>query len=187
MILQLFSFPIHLLINYGYLALFIWSILEGEIGLMLSGWLASKDIVFDYIDIILIASIGALIGDTLLFIFGYFFRDRALKWLDKIPNRKDRVEEWIERWGSLIIIFERFIYGTHIPAILTIGVMGYSFVKFFIFDIIGILLWSFIFVSVGYYLGDTAINIMILAQKNIGVVILIIAIFIFIKKSIDES
>jgi membrane protein DedA with SNARE-associated domain len=40
MFLKLFTYPIKFLVFDGYLGLFIWSILEVEIGLILAGWLA---------------------------------------------------------------------------------------------------------------------------------------------------
>ena len=59
--LSLFAWPIHLLLKHGYLALFLWSVTEGEIGLMLSGWLASEGQVFTYKGIIAVAISGILL------------------------------------------------------------------------------------------------------------------------------
>ncbi|WP_201353443.1 DedA family protein [Hydrogenimonas urashimensis] len=187
MMLQLFAFPIHLLLNHGYTALFIWSITEGEIGLMLAGWLASEHKVFTYSHIIPVAIAGAVIGDLSLFLFGRIFEKRALAWLEKSPGRKAKAQSWLRRWGSAVIVFERFVYGTHIPALLTIGMSGYPFLKFLFFDIIGIVMWAFAFVSIGYYFGDTAINLILLVQKNVMVVLFFILLFAMILYSQNEE
>ena len=186
--LHLFIIPIKLLTHYGYVALFVWSIMEGEIGLMLSGWLASKGEVFTIDKVILTAIAGAIIGDISLFLFGKLFEKKTKKWLSKEQDREKKFTEWFKKWGALLIIFERFIYGTHIPAILTIGLSGFNFIKFLIFDIVGIVLWAVTFIYIGYYWGESAIDFMLFIQKNILVFISLIAIviFIFIIKEFDE-
>ena len=178
--LHLFMIPIEILVHYGYVALFLWSIMEGEIGLMLSGWLSSRGEVFTVEGTILVAIAGALIGDTSLFLFGKLFEKRAKRWLAKERGREEKFSRWFNRWGAWVIVFERFIYGTHIPALLTIGVSGYSFLKFLIFDIIGIILWAVTFVYIGYYWGESAIDFMIFIQKNLLVFVSIVAVIIFI-------
>ncbi len=186
-ILTLFEYPIQLLLHYGYHALFVWSVLEGEIGLMLSGWLASLGEVFSYRGVIEIAIAGALTGDILVFSFGRLFRRKAMRWLDKNPERKEEALRWIERWGSWIIVFERFIYGTHIPVLLSLGMSGYRFGKFLLFDIIGVILWAFTFVSIGYYFGQKAVDLVLFFQKNILLVLFLLLIFFLIFLSQKED
>ncbi len=168
---------------YGYGGLFIWSILEGEIGLMLAGWLASEHLVFEYRKIIVIAAIGALIGDIVTFSFGRLFEKKALTWLNNHPKKQEQVKTLINKYGEYIIIFERFIYGTHIPVLLTFGMSGYSFFRFLLFDIIGVVLWSITFVSIGYYFGKEAIDLILLIQKNILVVLFFLFLFLILWKN----
>lgn len=177
MLVTLFAYPIHLLLTYGYTALFIWSLLEGEIGLMLTGWLASDKQYFTYEHIIYIAIAGALIGDHLVYITGRFFAPKAKVWLKAYEEKRVKIQRWFRKYGALVIVFERFIYGTHIPALLTVGISEYPYLKFLFFDIIGTILWAFTFVSVGYYLGDSAIQLILFIQKNI--LWMLFALFLF--------
>ncbi|WP_456323596.1 DedA family protein [Hydrogenimonas sp.] len=187
MVVDIFSFPVHLLLAHGYIALFIWSVLEGEIGLMLAGWLASEHRVFTYENVVMVAMAGAAIGDLVVFFIGRLFEKRARKWLDAHPKKKRAAIAWLKKWGAFVIVFERFIYGTHIPILLTIGMSGYDFFKFLLFDLIGIVLWAFAFVSIGYFFGDSAINLILFAQKNIFAVLFIFAAFILIFFSNNED
>ncbi len=166
MLLTLFAYPIKLLVSYGYFALFIWSILEGKIGLMLSGFLASKGEVFHFLDIVIVASVGAFIGDNTLFLLGRYFAPKAKIWLIKYKEKRILIQRYFRKYGSFVIVFERFIYGTHIPALLIVGLSRYPYGKFLLFDSIGILLWAAVFTSIGYYFGDTAIDIIIFIQKT---------------------
>lgn len=182
MLLTLFAYPIKLLVSYGYFALFIWSILEGEIGLMLSGFLASKGEVFHFSDIVIVASIGAFIGDNTLFLLGRYFAPKAKIWLIKYKEKRILIQRYFRKYGSFVIVFERFIYGTHIPALLIVGLSRYPYGKFLLFDCIGILLWAAVFTSIGYYFGDTAIDIIIFIQKNLLVVLfLAVILYIFLQ------
>ncbi|ADV46238.1 DedA family protein [Nitratifractor salsuginis DSM 16511] len=189
MLLQLFSLPVFVLMKYGYVALFIWSIMEGEIGLMLTGWLISQGEVFTFDKAYLVAIAGAFIGDNAVFLFGRLFEKKALHWLEKRPGRREQVVAWFQKWGSWLIVFERFIYGTHIPALLTVSMSGYSYMKFLFYDIIGILLWAAAFLSIGYFFGQQAIELILFAQKNIVLVLFVIIIFLvlFIAQKDEEE
>jgi membrane protein DedA with SNARE-associated domain len=180
MVANIFSYPVHLLLMHGYAALFVWSVLEGEIGLMLAGWLASEHRVFTYSDVIMVAMAGAVLGDLLVFMAGRLFEKRALAWLDAHPDKKRMALAWLRKWGPFVIVFERFVYGTHIPVLLTIGMSGYRFAKFLFFDILGIVLWAFTFVSIGYFFGHNAIDLILFAQKNLFVVLFFLLLFTLI-------
>jgi membrane protein DedA with SNARE-associated domain len=181
--LKLFEIPIHLLLSYGYPALFMWSILEGEVGLMLAGWLASEQKVFDYTTTIYVAIAGALVGDHLLYFFGRLFATKAKAWLDECGEKRVRVEGWFRRYGALLIVFERFVYGTHLPTLLSIGISEYPYWKFLRYDLLGIVLWAVTFVSIGFYVGNSAFELIVLLQKNALWVIVAIALILLYKKA----
>jgi membrane protein DedA with SNARE-associated domain len=183
---QLFQFPIQLLLEHGYTALFLWSILEGEIGLMLAGWLASMHRVFDYSQVIAVAIAGAFVGDLLVFLAGRLFRRPVARWLEAHPTRQEKARGWLRRWGPYVIVFERFIYGTHIPVLLTLGMSGYGFLRFLLFDLIGIVLWAFTFVTVGYTFGQHVIQLILFAQKNLLLVLFLLLLFFVLLSRREE-
>ena len=187
MLFRLFSYPVKFLVLYGYGALFVWSVLEGEIGLMLAGWLASQHIVFTYSKVVIVAICGALIGDFFTFSVGRLFEQRALAWLRRHPKKQEQVDHLLKKYGEFVIVFERFIYGTHIPVLLSLGMSGYSYLRFLLFDIIGVILWALTFVSIGYYFGHTAIEIILLIQKNIFVVLFFTGIFYLLWKNFSSK
>ncbi len=85
----------------------------------------------------------------------------------------------MKKQGALVIIFERFIYGTHIPLLLAISISRYPYFKFLLYDIIGVILWAIGFVSLGYLFGQNAITLVMLMQKYIIILFFIIIIIIF--------
>ncbi|QOP45450.1 DedA family protein [Sulfurimonas paralvinellae] len=165
--------------HFSYTILFIWSIFEGEIGLTIAGMLSNKgSLTFQYV--LGIAVIGALIGDITLFAIGYFSKHNAEKILQQYEKKVQSIERWFQHYGSWIIIFERFIYGTHIPALLVLGSSGYSFIKFLLLDILGVVLWAMTFTTLGFYFGQNAIDVLVFIQHHLSVVIFLFFFFFII-------
>ena len=171
---------INLLKEIGYPFLFIWSILEGEIGLMLAGWLSSNNI-FEFKKVLLIAISGAMIGDIIVFSIGKLYSKQAKEWLNKNTN-KEKLEMLVQKYSIFLIIFERFIYGTHIPLLLIFGISGYNFKKWLLLDFIGIMLWAIGFVSIGYFFGQDVIESVMFFQKELLILFLIVIVIVIIKK-----
>jgi membrane protein DedA with SNARE-associated domain len=143
-----------LLTTYGYWLLFGWSFIEGEIGLILSGILV-KEGVFDLQTVLMIAISGAFLGDLTAYVIGRWVSDRAKLWLDRYP-KTEVLTEWIKEKGIWIIFIERYLYGTHVPILLILGVRKFSFKVFLILDLIAVSIWASIYVGIGYFFGKTA-------------------------------
>jgi len=165
--------------HFSYFVLFVWSVFEGEIGVTLGGVFAKNGkLIYEYV--VLIAISGAMIGDMLVFSIGYLSKKRAEKLLKNYDVK--RIENWIKRYGSFLIIFERFVYGTHIPVLLMLGISKFNFFKFLLFDIIGVSLWAFTFSSIGYYFGENAIDILVFIQNHLLAIIFFVVIKIKFQK-----
>ncbi len=160
-----------LIAHFSYKILFVWSIFEGEIGLALAGYMVAQE-RFALPQVLLITISGALIGDMSVFLLGRLFKKKAEALLRNYAKRMQRVEKWFLRFGGWIIVFERFIYGTHIPALLMLGVSGFGFWKFLLLDIIGVVLWAVTFTTLGYMFGQTVIDMLSFAQRHMTIVLL---------------
>jgi len=168
--------------HFSYWVLFVWSIFEGEIGVTLGGVFAEKGkLVFEYV--FLIAMSGAMIGDIIVFSLGYLSKTKAEQFL-KNYNVKN-IESWFKKYGNFIIIFERFIYGTHIPALLMLGISKFNFFKFLILDLIGVSLWAFTFSTIGYYFGENAIDILVFIQNHLLAIFFLVVLVVIMKMKRD--
>ncbi len=78
---------IYLLKQYGYVILFVWSMLEGEMGLIMAGLMA-HDGSMNLFLAIFIAGLGGFAGDQVYFYIGRFNKDGVLK---KIKRTKKKV------------------------------------------------------------------------------------------------
>ena len=173
--------------HLNYPILFIWSILEGEIGLTLGGLLSKEGVLhFEYV--VAIATAGAFIGDLSVFLIGRLFSKKVDIWFASKREQIDSVRDAFERYGSWLIFFERYLYGAHIPTLLIIGSSSYSFLKFLVLDIIAVFIWAITFVTLGYTFDKEFITLLNLISKYLtAFVILVIFIFVLRKSMGGKS
>jgi len=174
--------------HFSYGILFVWSFLEGEIGLTLAGYMVEQG-KFDLPTVLMITMSGAFISDTILFLTGRLFKSKTEMLLKSYEHKMQKVENWFVRFGSWIVVFERFIYGTHIPALLMLGVSGFNFWKFLLLEIIGVVLWSVTFTALGYYFGHTVIDALTFVQRHLTIALLAMLFFyvIYLLQKEEEA
>ena len=142
-----------LLQTYGYYALFIGTFLEGETILVLAGFLAHQG----YLElrwVILLAFLGSLSGDTLVFHLGRWkgraFLARHPRW----DKRAVRVHRALDRYQAYVVLSFRFFYGLRNITPFVIGSSGFSPTRFLLLNATGALIWAVVVGSGGYIFGE---------------------------------
>jgi membrane protein DedA with SNARE-associated domain len=139
--------------QYGYLAVFVGSILEGETLLVLAG-LAARRGYLSLQWVVIIAATGAFIGDQICFLVGRWLGPTVLarwSWLGRSIARADAL---LVRYGALVVIGLRFTYGLRLGGVIAIGMSRMSWLRFATLNLIGALLWAPIVAGAGYVLGN---------------------------------
>ena len=138
--------------QYGYLFVFVGSLVEGETAVVLSG-LAAHQGYLNLFGVIGVATVGATLGTQLWFHLG---RARGNALLEKRPQWRDgvaRFEALLERWDVLIILGFRFLYGIRTVGAVAMGTSAVSWVKFTVLNFVGAVIWAALVATGGYYLG----------------------------------
>ena len=143
----------HLLATYGYLAIFIGCLLEGETILILGG-MAAHQHVLKLLPVIGYASLAGMLGDQLLFWTGRYFGARLLPKLHKQQATIDRVTQLINQHPTVSIFSVRFLYGMRLLGPMVIGASGVSPLKFAGINCLGAVTWATLFASAGYWSGE---------------------------------
>ena len=139
--------------EYGYPALFIGTLLEGETILILGGLAAH----LGYLSlkwVIVVAFLGTLTGDQLFFLLG---RRHGQSLLAKHPvwkPRSARVLAILERHQNILILGFRFVYGLRTITPFAIGISNVSYVRFATLNLIGAATWAVSIGVAGYYFGQ---------------------------------
>lgn len=144
-----------LLNHYGYLAIFIGSILEGETILTLAGFFVHKGYLL-FVPSILCATAGGMIGDQVCFLLGRYYGTRLLQHFPKLDPLVEKTNRLLSKHSSIIIIGVRFMYGLRIAGPIAIGMSQVSFSRFLLLNALGALFWATIIVSFGYLFGQSA-------------------------------
>lgn len=144
-----------LLDSYGYAALFVGTLLEGETVLVLAGFAAHRGYLSLPL-VMLAAFAGSLLGDQLYFQLGRrkgeaFLRRRA-GWAPRV----ERVQDLIKRHHLPFILGFRFFYGLRTVSPFAIGMSDVPTRRYLMLNLIGAALWSATVASLGYFVGEAA-------------------------------
>lgn len=145
------------LLHWGYLAVALAVIIEGEIFLIIVG-ITTATTLFNYPLVILAATAGAIFHDNSVFIFskltGRKFIEKRPHWQKKV----DRSLRIIDKYDSWAILSVRFLYGLRTITILIIGIGNVKKLKFVVLDAISSLIWSTIYITLGYFFGHAILK-----------------------------
>jgi membrane protein DedA with SNARE-associated domain len=168
-----------LLSQYGYLAVFVGALLEGESILLLAGYAAHGGYLSFWI-VVAIAFVGATLGDQIFFFLG---RRYGGAWRDRWPNfekRAERVERLLLRYHGWVIVLVRFAYGLRIAGPVAIGMSSLAAWRFLLFNAIGALIWAPLVAGVGYLFGHAMERVLgeMRRYEELGLVVLVVVLTI---------
>lgn len=137
--------------------LFIGFLFPGDSLLFTAGFLASRGF-FNIWILMGLVFIGAILGDSVGYAFGYKIGPMIFKRENSLFFHKDNLEHarfFYEKYGGKTIILARFMPGvrTFAPILAGVGKMNYS--TFLSFNLIGGFLWGAGLPWLGYYLGNS--------------------------------
>ena len=141
-----------LLAQFGYIAVFIGTFLEGETILALAGF-AAADGWLSLPKVIAIAVAGAFLGDQACFFLGRRYGARILASYPSLAAKAPRVQALLRRWDAPAVIVLRFCYGLRIAGPIIIGTCGISPWRLALFNFIGTLIWAPLIAGIGYIAG----------------------------------
>lgn len=138
--------------NYGYLAVFVGTFLEGETILLLAGFAAHRGYL-DLTLVILIAFFGSFIGDQFYFHLGRRHGRGILARFPRLQPRAEKVHRLLERYHAPLIVALRFLYGIRTVGPMVIGMSRVPGGRFLFFNMIGGVIWAPVIAGGGYLFG----------------------------------
>lgn len=139
--------------EFGYLAVFVGTFLEGET-IQILGGLAAHAGYLTLHWVIVVGCIGTLIGDQLYFFIGRRYGQRFLDNRPRWQLRVAKVHRYIERYDALAILSFRFFYGIRNVASFAMGTSKIPFVRFAMLNALGAIIWAAVLACLGYFFGQ---------------------------------
>lgn len=189
------EFVINLMNNYGYLGMFLGMVLEAVIiiipseAILATGGILAANNIFSFWGAFFIGLLGSVFCAIVIYFMGYFGGKPFIKKYGKYFFMKEedieKSDSWFNKYGMIGALIGRNFPIIRTLISLPIGIMRLSFFKFLIYTIIGSIPWTFVFVYVGYTLGNgwTVVNKYVSNLKvPIKILILILIFSYFLKK-----
>lgn len=144
-----------LIAQYGYLAILLGTLLEGETILVLGGFAAHRGLLKLW-GVILAAFIGSLLSDQLFFFLG---RRHGAALLARRPQWQAgvvRVRGLLNRYSTWLILSFRFLYGLRNVTPFALGMSDVSTLRFVVLNAVGAALWAVVIALIGWFVGEAA-------------------------------
>lgn len=139
--------------NWGYLAVFLGSLVEGESIILTASAMASLGHLNIY-KVGLIAFCGTVIADQGLYLVGWFYGDAIFERFPKLKKQSKRAFEYLHKNDVKFIIACRFIYGIRIISPVVIGAAKVKPARFMPLNLLSATIWAIISCTGGYLLGE---------------------------------
>jgi membrane protein DedA with SNARE-associated domain len=139
--------------EFGYLAVFVGTFLEGETILVVAGF-AAYEAYLELPLVILFAFLGSLLGDQLYFFIGRYKGRSLLKKYRSWEPRVNRFRNLMDRHNTWFILIFRFLYGLRTVAPFAIGLSNVSLKKFIVLNLISAAIWAVTLGVLGYFFGQ---------------------------------
>jgi membrane protein DedA with SNARE-associated domain len=151
--------------EYGYVILFLWSILEGEMGLIMGGVLAHTGDL-QYFITVFIAGLGGFTGDQIYFYIGRFNKGLIQRKLHTQRRKFAIAHLLLKKYGWPIIFMQRYMYGLRTVIPMSIGLTKYSGKRFALINLLSAWVWAAITVTPAYYFGEEILVALKIAKQH---------------------
>ncbi len=159
-----------LLQRYGLWAVFFGTMIEGDLTLLLAGVLARAG-VFSLEEALVVGTIGGFAGDSLSYLIGARFRERA-RTLQFFVRARPRIEKLMRKFGVLSVFIVKYVYGLRTTSAIFWGLAQFGFGKFALLTLASCALWVGILAGAGFTFA-TGIEKLIGDLHRIQIILLI--------------
>jgi membrane protein DedA with SNARE-associated domain len=168
------SFFYNLMMHYGLYAVFVLTMWEGDITLLLAGVFAHHGYFGDYgfLQVLGAGTLGGVVGDSLAYGGGRGF-ERSVRNFRFYKMAAPRIVKLVDKFGTLSIFIVKYIYGLRIASCVFYGVGRMPLLRFIVWTIASCAAWVTVLSGVGYMFSGTITRV-IGDVQNITVYLLVV-------------
>lgn len=146
------------LATYGYIGLFLYSLGGGFVALVGAGvlsFMGKMDITLS----ISIAFIANALGDLMLFYMARYQKPMMMDGLRKHRRKLALSHIMMKKYGSWIILIQKFVYGIKTLVPIAIGLTKYEFNKFAVLNVLSAGVWALVVGLGSYFAGEPLVKL----------------------------
>jgi membrane protein DedA with SNARE-associated domain len=163
-----------LMFSYGLPAIFVLTMAEGDITLLLAGVLAHGQAFGDYsfMQVLVVGTLGGVASDNAAYVIGRGARSGVRKWRFYCVARP-RIERLVEKFGLLSIFVSKYTYGLRWGACAFYGVAKMRYVRFLLLSFASCFVWVLSLTAIGYVFHSAIYNL-IGDFEHLGIFLLVV-------------
>lgn len=142
-----------LLTEYGYIAVFFGTFLEGESFVLFAGFFAQKQLL-RLPAVVLTAYAGSLCGQIFWFLLGRRQGSKLLKRYSGLARQSEKAVRLLDRFGVKALFISQYVYGFRIALSVVFGISKISFLKFVGVQAISCAGWALLIATLGFTGGE---------------------------------
>ena len=177
--------------TYGYIGLFLYSLGGGFVALIgaaVLSFLGKMDLATS----MAIAFTANAIGDVGLFYMARYQKTMMMEGLRKHRRKLALSHVLMKKYGSWIILFQKYVYGIKTLIPIAIGLTKYDFKKFAIYNVASSAVWTLSIGFGAYYSGSFLVGIAEAVKQDpwIAPVILVVfggALWLYLEKATKKK
>ncbi|MEO6982047.1 MAG: VTT domain-containing protein [Edaphobacter sp.] len=153
-------------VHYAYLIIFVWVLVEQvgvpipSIPVLLTAGTLTATHRLSHSAVLLTVLAACMVSDSLWFFLGRRYGNSVLKLLCRLSLEAStcvsKTEGYFSRRGASTLLFSKFIPGLSTVAPPIAGQTGFSYARFFFWDLAGSIIWAETFILAGRFFGDLA-------------------------------
>ncbi|MES2749562.1 MAG: DedA family protein [Patescibacteria group bacterium] len=156
--MELSPYLLELVTTYGYLAVFLGSLIEGDALLLVASFLAYLG-KLDLPIVMLAAFLGTWLSDVIWFLLGRYSTSKFLERWSWLHTLSQHSISMVGKRPRLMAVSVRFMYGLRMVIPLSLGRTSMSTSSFMIYNALGVLIWVGVFSALGYFFASVTESI----------------------------
>lgn len=138
--------------HYGYFAIFIGTLFEGETVLMLGAYAVHQHLL-NFPLLIAVAMLGSFMGDQFYYQIGKRYGLKFIQTKPEFAEKFDRASQFIECYPVLTILFMRFAWGFRTILPIAVGIRAYPVWKYVLINIVACFIWAMVIATLGFQIS----------------------------------
>jgi len=144
--------------QYGYLAVFISTVIEGEVVVLAAAALASSGLLQAHL-VIGASAAGAFVGHILFFAIGRWKGMQLIEAFPMLRRHYPKANVLMDKYANWSVFICQYLYGMRIISAILFGCSTITMARFFLLQVVNCIIWSIFAYFAGHLIGVVAVRL----------------------------